>query len=85
MVCEVGRLARVLPDPSRVGEPEVDCISRAPGAILLQDGSDGSQSQCGDWWCRKSDEAIAGLPGVLKLVDDILVHAPLLVELRGRI
>ncbi len=39
----------------------------------------------GDWWCRKSDEAIAGLPGVLKLVDDILVHAPSLVELRGRI
>ena len=37
----------------------------------------------GDWWCRKSDETIAGLPGVLKLVDDILVHAPSLVELRG--
>ncbi len=39
----------------------------------------------GDWWCRKSDEAIAGLPGFLKLVDDILVHATSLVELRGRI
>ncbi len=39
----------------------------------------------GDWWFRKSDEAIAGLPGVLKLVDDILVHAPSLVELRGQI
>ncbi len=39
----------------------------------------------GHWWCRKSDKAIAGLPGVLKLVDDILVHAPSLVELRGRI
>ncbi len=38
----------------------------------------------GDWWCRKSDEAIAGLPRVLKLVDNILVHAPSLVELRGR-
>ena len=33
----------------------------------------------------QEDEAIAGLPGVLKLVDDILVHAPSLVELRGRI
>ena len=39
----------------------------------------------GDWWCRKSEEAIAGLPRVLKLMDDILVHAPLLDELRGRI
>ena len=39
----------------------------------------------GDWWCRKSDEAIAGFPGVLKLVEDILVHAPSLVELWGRI
>ena len=39
----------------------------------------------GDWWCCKSEEAIAGLPGVLKLVDVILVHAPSLVELRGRI
>ena len=35
-------------------------------------------------WCRKSDEAIAGLPGVLKLVDYILVHTPLLEDLRGR-
>ena len=39
----------------------------------------------GDWWGLKSDEAIAGLSGMLKLVDDILVHAPSLVELRGRI
>ncbi len=38
----------------------------------------------GDWWYHKSDEAIAGLSGVLKLVDNILVHAPLLVELRAR-
>ena len=44
-----------------------------------------SLNPSGDRWCRKSDEAIAGLPGVLKLVDDILVHAPSLVELRGRI
>ena len=29
-----------------------------------------------DEWCRRSDEALAGLPGVLKLVDDILVQAP---------
>ncbi len=39
----------------------------------------------GDWWCHKNDEAIAGLPGGLKLVDEILVYAPLLVELRRRI
>ncbi len=37
----------------------------------------------GDWRCRKSDRAVAGFPRVLKLVDDILVHAPSLVELRG--
>ena len=38
-----------------------------------------------DWWCRKSDEAVASLSGVLKLVDDILVHAPSLVALWGQI
>jgi hypothetical protein len=29
----------------------------------------------GDWWCSKSDEALVGLEGVTKLVDDILVQA----------
>ena len=29
----------------------------------------------GDWWCKKSDEALVGLEGVTKLVDDILVQA----------
>ncbi len=39
----------------------------------------------GDLWCHKRDEATFCLPGVLKLVDNILGHAILLVELRGRI
>jgi len=30
----------------------------------------------GDWWCKRSDEALVGLEGVVKLVDDILVQAP---------
>ena len=38
-----------------------------------------------DEWCRRSDEAIHGSEGVLKLVDDILVFAPSLVELKKRI
>ena len=83
MVHKVGRLAWVLPDPSRTGEPEVDGISPAPEAVLPRAAPMGLNPS-GDWWCRKSDEAIAGLPRVLKLVDNILVHAPLLVELRGR-
>ena len=29
----------------------------------------------GDEWCRRSDDAVADLEGVLKLVDDILVYA----------
>ena len=31
-------------------------------------------SASSDEWCRRSDEAIQGIPNVLKLVDDILVH-----------
>ncbi len=42
-------------------------------------------SPSGDWWCQRSDEALAGLPGVLKLVDDILVQAPTKEELLQRI
>ncbi len=45
VVCEVGRPARVLPDPSRAGEPEVDCFSPVPGAVLLQGGPNGPQPQ----------------------------------------
>ena len=30
----------------------------------------------GNWWCCKSDEAITGLPGVLKQVVDILLLCP---------
>ena len=32
VLCEVGRPARVLPDPSRAGEPDVDCVSPVGGA-----------------------------------------------------
>ena len=42
-------------------------------------------SPSGDWWCQRSDEALAGLPGVLKLVDDILVQAATKEELLQRI
>ncbi len=42
-------------------------------------------SPSGDWWCQRSDEALAGLPGVLKLVDDLLVQAPTKEELLQRI
>ena len=33
-------------------------------------------SASSDEWCYRSDHALHGLPGVLKLVDDILVQAP---------
>ncbi len=45
VVCEVGRLAWLLPDPARAGEPEVDCFPPAPGAVLLQGGPDGPEPQ----------------------------------------
>jgi len=38
-----------------------------------------------DEWCRRSDAAIVGLPGTLKLVDDILVQASSESELYQRI
>ena len=41
-------------------------------------------SASSDEWCRRSDEAIAGLPGVMKLVDDIIVMAPTLEVLEDR-
>ncbi len=33
-------------------------------------------SASSDEWCYRSDRALEGLPGVLKLVDDVLVQAP---------
>ena len=33
-------------------------------------------SPSGDWFCKRTDDALAGLDGVVKLVDDILVSAP---------
>ncbi len=33
---EAGRSTRLLPDPSRAGEPEVDCFPPASGVVLLQ-------------------------------------------------
>ena len=39
----------------------------------------------GDWWSQRRDEALADLPGVLKLVGDILVQAPTKEELLQRI
>jgi transposase InsO family protein len=39
----------------------------------------------GDWWCCRSDQALAGLPGVIKLVDDVLVQASSLCELEQRL
>ena len=39
----------------------------------------------GDWWCQKSDEALSGLQGVVKMVDDVLVQADTKEELFTRI
>jgi len=38
-----------------------------------------------DEFCRRTDEALEGLPGVLKLVDDILIHASSAEQLHERI
>ena len=38
-----------------------------------------------DEFCRRSDKVVEGLPGVRKLVDDILIQAPDLETLRSRI
>jgi hypothetical protein len=35
----------------------------------------------GDEYCRRGDQALSGLKGVKKIVDDILIHAPTLDEL----
>jgi hypothetical protein len=42
-------------------------------------------SSSSDAWCYRSDEAVAGLPGVLKLVDDILVQADTVDQLIERV
>ncbi len=39
----------------------------------------------GDWFCQKSDEALVDLPGVTKLVDDILVQGATREELISRV
>ena len=38
-----------------------------------------------DEWCRRSDEAIRGIPGCQKIVDDILIAAKTKEELFERI
>ena len=37
-----------------------------------------------DEFCRRSDDAVAGLPGAFKLLDDILIYASTLDELFER-
>ena len=39
----------------------------------------------GDFWCRVSDEALAGLPGVVKLIDDIAIYGSNYEELFARV
>ena len=41
-------------------------------------------SASSDEWCRRSDKAIEGIPGVWKLVDDFLVEGEMVDELRTR-
>ena len=38
-----------------------------------------------DEWCRRSNTVIDGLPWAKKIVDDILVWAPSLPELKARV
>jgi transposase InsO family protein len=42
-------------------------------------------SASGDEWCRRSDEALAGLEGICKLIDDIIVFAPNMQALLARV
>jgi hypothetical protein len=42
-------------------------------------------SSSSDEWCKRSDKAIAGIPGVQKLVDDILIEGTTYDELFERI
>lgn len=39
----------------------------------------------GDEFCARTDKALSGIPGVHKLVDDILVYGKDRAELLGRI
>ena len=39
----------------------------------------------GDEFCARTDRALADIPGVFKLVDDILVHGKDYIELLKRI
>ena len=38
-----------------------------------------------DEFCRRTDDVLSGIPGTLKLVDDILIFAPTMADLRDRI
>ncbi|MDE5118127.1 MAG: reverse transcriptase family protein, partial [Trichodesmium sp. St2_bin2_1] len=42
-------------------------------------------SSSGDEFCRRGDKALRGVDGVIKVVDDVLVHAPTLGELEARV
>ena len=42
-------------------------------------------SSSGDEFCRRGDEALRGIDGVIKVVDDVLVHAPTLEALELRV
>ena len=39
----------------------------------------------GDEFCRRGDEALRGIDGIIKVVDDVLVHAPTLGALETRV
>ena len=66
---------------------ELDSASSDLVSFLLPDGvyrfKRAPQGLCssGDEFCTRSDEALAGLPNVIKLVDDILIQASTMEEL----
>ena len=39
----------------------------------------------GDIFCERTDQALTGLEGVFKLVDDVLVYADTVMDLENRI
>jgi len=42
-------------------------------------------SSAGDEFCRRGDEAFQGLPGIKKIVDDVLIYAPDMNTLKERV
>ena len=42
-------------------------------------------SSSGDEFCRHGNKALCGIDGVIKVVDDVLVHAPMLGKLEVRV